>query len=118
MSTSKERLYDLALIEEMAQGDQDFMREMAETFLLSVPPVISLMLEHCSNGEWVLMANEAHGLKSNIDMLQINSIKDEIRIVELNGKQGTNLEETPKLVIKVISVLQTVMQQLKEQYKL
>ena len=118
MSTSGERLYDLSLIEEMAQGDKDFMKEVAETFVLSVPPVIKLLASYCKNQDWKAMADEAHNLKSNIDTFQIASIRDEIRRIELNGKQGFDLDVTPQIVEKVASVLDEVIKQLKEEYHL
>ena len=118
MSTSGERLYDLSLIEEMACGDEDFMKELAETFLSSVPPVVDSMLQYSMNQEWIKMADAAHNLKSNIDTLQIMSIRDEIRIIESNGKNLVDLDVTHQLVEKVAKILNTAMDQIKVQFKL
>ena len=116
MNTPEKQLYDLALIEEMAQGDKDFMKEIAETFVTSVPPVVNLMVDYCKKQDWKAMADEAHNLKSNIDTFQIASIRSEIRRIEINGKQGIDLDITPEFVNKVVSVLMKVIEQLKEEY--
>ena len=118
MSTSGERLYDLSLIEEMAQGDKDFMKEIAQTFVNSVPSVLQSMVNYCKDQDWKAMAGEAHNLKSNIDTLQINAIRDDIRAVELNGKQGLDLDITPEIVDRVELVLKKAIEQLKEEYSL
>jgi len=118
MSTAGERLYDLSLIEEMSGGDEDFMKEMAETFVSSVPPVVEMMIHYSKTQEWLKMADEAHSLKSNIDTLQIVCIKEDIRNIERNGKSLMDLDITPQLVIKVAGVLNTAMEQMKEQYHL
>jgi HPt (histidine-containing phosphotransfer) domain-containing protein len=116
MSTPEGRLYDLALIEEMAQGDKDFLKEVAETFVSSVPPVLDLLVNHCKNQEWKAVGDEAHNLKSNIDTFQITTIRDDIRRIELNGKQGIDLDVTPQIVDKVVDVLNKVIAQIKEEY--
>lgn len=118
MSISEERLYDLSLIEEMAMGDESFMKEIAETFISSVPPVVEAMVVHCRNQEWKKMSDEAHQLKSNIDTLQIFCIKEDIRAIELNGKHGLDLDATPALVDKVKSRMDLVIEQIKQQYGL
>ena len=118
MSNSEERLYDLSLIEEMAMGDESFMKEIAETFVSSVPPVVELMVEYSKNAEWQKMGSEAHHLKSNIDTLQIACIKEDIRTIELNGKHGIDLDITPAIVDKVKVVLDKVIAQIKDQYGL
>ncbi|MFP5040408.1 Hpt domain-containing protein [Parasediminibacterium sp. JCM 36343] len=118
MNTGEERLYDLSMIEDMAMGDEAFMKELAETFISSVPPVVESMVEACKNKDWKTMGDEAHSLKSNIETLQIASIKADIRTIEANGKYQIELEETPAIVEKVAAVLTKAMQQIKEQYHL
>ena len=118
MSTLGERLYDLSLIDEMAMGDADFIKEIAQTFVNTVPPVLQTMVEHSKNQDWKQMANEAHNLKSNIDTMQIASIRDDIRAVELNGKQGIDLDITPEIVFRIEIVLKKAIEQLKEEYNL
>jgi HPt (histidine-containing phosphotransfer) domain-containing protein len=118
MNTPEERLYDLSLIEEMAMGDESFMKEIAETFVSSVPPVVESMVGFCKNQEWQKMGGEAHHLKSNIDTLQIASIREDIRTIEVNGKHGLDLDITPQIVDKVKGVLDEVIEQIKQQYGL
>jgi len=118
MSTAGERLYDLSLIEEMSGGDEDFMKEMAETFISSVPPVVDSMIHYSKTQEWLKMGDDAHHLKSNIDTLQIASIREDIRTIERNGKNLIDLDITPALVMKVAQVLYTTMDQIKKQYNI
>ena len=118
MSISGPRLYDLSLIAEMAQGDKAFMKEIAETFVSSVPPVLKAMIDCCRNQDWKAMSSEAHNLKSNIDTMQIVSIRDDIRAVELNGKQGIDLDITPEIVDRIGNILNQAIEQLKEEYSL
>ena len=118
MSSSSERLYDLSLIEEMAGGDEDFMKELAETFVSSVPPVVDSMVQACKAADWQKVGKEAHNLKSNIETLQIKSISTDIRTIEANGKHGLDIEITADLVYKVERVMLKAIEQIKEQYHL
>jgi len=50
--------------------------------------------------------------------LQIARIRDDIRAIELNGKQGIDLDITPEIVLRVEAILNKAIEQLKEEFVL
>jgi PAS domain S-box-containing protein len=113
-----EKLYDLALVSDLARGNKDFIFNLAKIFIETVPPTAKEMLEACEQKKWEQMGKLAHKLKSTIDTMCINSLKDDIRAIEKNGKEKKELELTATLVQKADTVIGQVAQQLKSEFNL
>lgn len=107
------RLYDLKQMEEIAVGSPDFLAMLAKIYLDTIPDTSEEMLKATQSGEWDKASKFAHKLKSTIDSLNINSIKSEIRSIEMDGKNKVNTEYLKKLAIKVDEVIKEVASQIK-----
>ncbi len=113
-----EKLYDLSLVSELARGNQEFIMNLAKIFIDTVPPTAKEMTEACHQKKWDQVGKLAHKLKSTIDTMNISSLKDDIRIIEKNGKDQKNLPDIPGLVEKADLVIKKVAEQLKDEFKL
>lgn len=116
--TSTEKLYDLSLVSELARGNQEFIMNLAKIFIDTVPPTSKEMSEACQNKKWEQVGKLAHKLKSTIDTMCINSLKDDIRLIEKNGKDQKNLNDIPGLVEKTDNIIKKVADQLKTEFSL
>jgi hypothetical protein len=76
------------------------------------------MVAACEKKNWEQVGKLAHKLKSTIDTMCINSLKDDIRLIEKNGKDKNNIESIPVLVAKADKVISQVTEQLKAEFKL
>ncbi len=114
----EEKVYNLSLIEEMAMGDEDFIKQLAETIIVSVPPIVYNLERFCIEKDWKNMGLEAHNLKSNILTLQISSLEKDIKALEMNGKNAINPNESVELVQKVKTIMLQAIEQLKQQFTL
>jgi PAS domain S-box-containing protein len=115
---SAEKLYDLAMVSELARGNQEFILNLAKIFIDTVPPTAKEMVEACEQKKWEQMGKLAHKLKSTIDTLNIASLKDDIRAIEKNGKEQKNLDITPAMVENADVVIRQVTEQLKSEFNL
>jgi PAS domain S-box-containing protein len=115
---SDEKLYDLSLVSELARGNDEFIMNLAKIFIDTVPVTSSEMTEACRNKKWEQVGKLAHKLKSTIDTMCISSLKDDIRLIEKNGKDQKNLDNIPALVEKADTVIKKVAAQLKAEFKL
>jgi CheY-like chemotaxis protein len=98
-------MYDFKLVEDIAGGDQEFVKRMMGMFVETVPGLLTDLQFNIEHAHWDKASKVAHRMKSTIDSMNIKDIKVEIRQIEANGKQQLNLEEMPALLQKVSSVL-------------
>jgi PAS domain S-box-containing protein len=113
-----EKLYDLTLVSDLARGNKDFIINLAKIFIETVPPTAKEMVEACQQKKWEHMGKMAHKLKSTIDTMCINSLKDDIRIIEKNGKEQKDLDLTKVLVDKANNIIERAAAQLASEFDL
>ena len=63
-------------LSEIADGDQDFLKILAQTFLDEIPPDLHSMEEAIENENRELAYQFAHKMKPNIEMFGIDALKD------------------------------------------
>lgn len=112
-SNNLAHLYDLSLVNDLAEGNQDFIKSLVEIFIDTIPANSEEMITAIENEEWEVAGKLAHKLKSTIDTMQIVSIKEDIRFIELNGKNKTNTHEIAVVANKVNAVILETTAQLK-----
>ena len=108
-----EKLYDLTMIHGLSGGDEAFIRQMVELFVDTMPASMLDFQASMDQKQWDAMGKLAHKLKSTTGSMGMDSIKEEIRMVEMNCKKNENLQETPALVKKCIKVINQTIQQLR-----
>jgi CheY-like chemotaxis protein/HPt (histidine-containing phosphotransfer) domain-containing protein len=112
------KLYDLTMIHGLSGGDEAFIRQMVELFVDTMPTSMLEFQVTLDQKQWDAMGKLAHKLKSTTGSMGMDSIKDEIRAVELNCKKNENLKETPALAKKCIQVINQTVEQLKADFGL
>jgi CheY-like chemotaxis protein/HPt (histidine-containing phosphotransfer) domain-containing protein len=113
-----EKLYDLTMIHGLSGGDEAFIRQMVELFVDTMPSSMLELQATIDRKEWEAMGKLAHKLKSTTGSMGMNSIKEEVRAVEQNCKKTENLEATPALATKVITVINQTVVQLKNDFNI
>ncbi|RYG03351.1 MAG: response regulator [Chitinophagaceae bacterium] len=111
------KIYNLAMVEAISGGDKDFVVRMVQLFLDTMPESLNEMKACIQYERWDALGKLAHKMKSTIDSMGIVDLKQVIRLIEANGKSGSN-EQTPALVDQVLSVMQTCMDQVRRDYNL
>jgi hypothetical protein len=112
----EEKLYDLRNIYDLARGNNDFVTTLIKIFLETIPADSKLLVNACKEKKWDSVSKIAHKLKSTIDTLNMICIKEVIRTIELDAKQGVNTAALPALVQKVDSVIEKTAQHLKKEF--
>lgn len=112
------KLYNLSLLNDIARGNDEFLISLTKIFVETIPPTSTQLKEACMNEEWDNASKLAHKLKSTIDSLQISSIKEDVRFIELNAKKLEHLSELSEIADKIEWVITKVTLQLKEEFPL
>lgn len=115
-TTVEQQLYDLKHVNDVARGNKDFILALVKIFVDTIPADSKAMVRACDEKKWDMVSKLAHKLKSTIDTMNITSIKEIIRIIEVDGKQGVNTAALPALVNRVDATIDKVLQQLKKEF--
>jgi len=88
-----DKMYNLKKLNEISQGDQEFVHEMIVTFIENVTVEISDIQLLKSTEEWVVIAEKAHKLASNFAYLGADSMHDLAADIEKRVINDNNLTE-------------------------
>lgn len=108
-------LYDLELVSKMARGNQVFINRTKQLFIETVPPTVQDMKEGFATQNWKQIGAAAHKLKSTIDTMRIESLRDVVRQIEADAKTQTNIMVLNKNISYLAQVIQQVIEQLKQE---
>ena len=107
-----EPLYDLSFINATGKEDAEFIKKLIGIFIEIMPLSMDELKLAVAQGNIVQVRKAAHKMKSSIDLLGINSIKDTVRKLEVieegNGalnEYTTKMEQTINQVIAQFSAL-------------
>src|SRR2546423_8299023 len=87
------RLYSLERLYEIDNTNDEFIREIISAFLNSIPSHANELVTAANEKKWDMVYFLAHKMKANIDLLNIKSIREEIRVVERYAKTKTHPEQ-------------------------
>ncbi|MFY0644441.1 MAG: Hpt domain-containing protein [Bacteroidia bacterium] len=108
-----EQLYDLAQLEAVAAGSQEFVSKMVDMFIEMTPALVQRIENGLGLEDWAEVQSASHKMKPSIDMMGISSLHDVVRSIEQNAKHQTSLDDIPAQFAKLQSTLQMVIEQLK-----
>src|SRR5215813_6658894 len=100
----KSSLYNFKKISE--GGHPNFTKEIIELFLNNCPAETKKLVKMCREKNWEEVYFIAHKMKATIDLLNIESIKHEIREVEKCAKTKNHLEVIDEKVLFINVTIQ------------
>jgi len=96
--------YNLDSVNEMAGGDEDFLKIIVQTFLEEIPPDVKSMNEAIDNDNPNLAYQFAHKMKPNLELFGLN-LMEQILTIEAwskENKSGSSAQEAgSKIATKV-----------------
>jgi len=116
ITQSAVKLYDLAMVNSIAGGDDAFVKRMLQLFLDTIPPALQDMQRETVLQDWEQVGKLAHKMKSTIDSMGIVALKETIRYIENNGKKGTNTDIIPDKVNEIDIVMQQCVEQVRQDF--
>lgn len=106
-------IYTLDKINEMAEGDEDFITSVISAFLDEVPQDLIALENAINSGNFEQIGKMAHKIKPNVDLLGMEQTRANAYDLEQLGKAAGSIEEIKskfpllkKDVEQVISELQ------------
>lgn len=116
---SSEQDFDLSFLEEIADGNKEFLIESIDMFLVQTPEIFGQIGQAIFSKDWVTTASLAHKVKSNLGFFGMDRIKNEMQEIEMSAKGGslnadlvTQFESTKKAVLKTVEQLNEIKKQI------
>lgn len=110
-------LYNLATIEAIGGGSREFMRDMMQLFIETMPRLADDMVSALEKQDWATVKAVAHQVKPTMELMGIESLREDVVTIEKNAKAQTELEIIPALVAKFHAIIQKIVEALKVEIK-
>lgn len=111
----KKVYFDLGYLHSVSDNNHEFIQEMIQTFVQSIPPVLKEMDASLSQKEWEKLSRLAHQIKPSFALLGIDSLRKTIFYIEENAHQKTNLSALIPATNKFIQDCAKVIIELKKE---
>lgn len=107
--------YKLYRIREMAEGDEDFVKELVSVFLQEIPEDIVHLKQAVSELNHLQIKHYAHKMKPTIDLFETGLLEDIIALEKM-GETADDCDEIRTLFSKVSTRLDIVIAEMKHDF--
>ncbi|NJB38052.1 Hpt domain-containing protein [Croceivirga sp. JEA036] len=111
-------IYSLDKINEMADGDQDFVVSVISVFLEEVPSDVAALENAIAAKDYEQIRKMAHKIKPNVDLLGMEQTRANALDLETLGKNQGDMDEIEKKFPMLKLDVEQVIGELKTDFKL
>lgn len=111
-------IYSLDKINEMAEGDEEFVISVISVFLEEVPEDLELLEKAIAQRNYENVYQLAHKIKPNVDLLGMEHARATALEIETLGKSAANSEKIEELFPRLKKDIQQVVTELQNDYNL
>ena len=87
--------FDLTYLRNMSNNNEEFIRDIMQTFAQTVPPILNDMKEAMRGKNWERLGKLAHQIKPSFMLLGISHLRSAILFIE---EQGRDKKDLPQLI--------------------
>lgn len=85
--------FDLAYLRSVSDNNQEFLQEMIQTFVQTIPPVLAEMQTALASGNWNRLSRLAHQIKPSFSLMGMDALRKTVFYIEENAGKGTTLPQ-------------------------
>ena len=111
-------IYSLDKINEMAEGDEEFVQSVISVFLEEVPNDLAALETALEKENYEQVYQLAHKIKPNVDLLGMEQTRAAALEIETLGKNSANMAEIQKVFPKLQKDIAQVVGELKKDFNL
>lgn len=109
-------IYTLDKIQEMAEGDEDFVHSVISVFLEEVPQDLDALENAIQQKDFEQVYKMAHKIKPNVDLLGMEQARAAAFEIETLGKESGNESKIRELFPLLRKDIQQVIAELKKDF--
>ncbi|WP_149277566.1 Hpt domain-containing protein [Pareuzebyella sediminis] len=111
-------IYNLDKINEMADGDEDFINSVISVFLDEVPEDLKELEQALAQKNHEQVYKLAHKIKPNVDLLGMEQTRERALQIETLGKNEANMAEIQEIFPTLKKDINQVVAELKKDFQL
>lgn len=112
---SKKAAFDLSYLRSISDNNEQFLNEMVQTFLQSIPPILDEMSRCLTAKNWHRLSRLAHQIKPSFGLMGMDDLRKAVYLIEQNADQKRNLselvEDTSRFIRDCKEVISTLARQ-------
>jgi len=90
--------YNLDYLKEVSGNNQDFIREMVQTFITTLPQTLLELKESSTVENWDTLSRLAHQIKPSFTLMGLEFLRNKVAQIEERARTRTKLESLPNVV--------------------
>jgi len=111
-------LYDLSYLKKVSNDNEEFIREMVQTFIQTIPDSLDQLEDSVRQSDWLRTSRLVHQIKPSLTLMGIHALKDTAVILEEEFKtEQVPSAENIGSVKKFVAELRQTVNQLKLRHK-
>jgi PAS domain S-box-containing protein len=83
--------YNLKYLREVSNNNQEFINEMLQTFIRTIPPILDDMAANAMTENWQVVGSLAHQIKPSFVLMGADKLRDGIIEIERSAKENLNI---------------------------
>jgi PAS domain S-box-containing protein len=95
IKSERKSTFDLAYLRSVSDNNEEFLQEMIQTFVQSIPPVLKEMKTSLSEKNWKKLSRLAHQIKPSFTLMGMDALRKTVLYIEENAQQKSKLRELP-----------------------
>ena len=111
---SSETFYNLDYLKHVSGNNQEFIQEMIQTFVSSLPQTTEGMTEAVSHKDWDRLSRLAHQVKPSFTLMGLDRLRDKVALIEEYSKTRTDLHSLPQKVAEFMRNCQSAVDELRQ----
>lgn len=116
--TNTNNVTDLTYLKQVSNGDNHFIKEMIEVYMLQTPKAINNLEKHLKNKDWKMVLAVTHKIKPSFSFFGLSDLSGIVNSIEEYCEKQIHLDLLPGMLSKVKSICAKAMIELKEKKKL
>lgn len=113
-----EKLYDTTSLIKTHEANPEFIKYMASLFVKHLPETSANLEKACKESNWEKVYFFAHKMKANIDLFNLEPLKDLIRKVEQRALKFTQTDSISRDVNFITNYIQQCVVLMKQEFDL
>ena len=115
LAENKTKLTNLAFLRDLADGSNDFIKEILVMFINEMPDSAEQMKSSCNSKDWDTLKAIAHKMKPSLSFIGMEELQKDIQLIERSASERSGLEKLPALVSKSQLVINQAVEELRDE---
>lgn len=94
--------FNLSYLKEVSGNNEEFIREMVQTFVSTLPEVLKDMSDALEIDDWDKISRLAHQIKPSLTLMGLDALRTKVVYIEESGRTRTRLDTLPNAVLEFI----------------